>query len=146
MVTSDNKKYLFIHTPKTGGTALEEYFQSYYSDYIIGFAHDNICSDNENSIIIIRNPIDRFLSLYSYQKYGSERFNLNRQYNNYSNINTISDFISYIDSSQLPVNSFVWPVHYDEQVNWIKPTDYKSTIILIYENNLNKKYINYWNI
>jgi hypothetical protein len=32
--------FIFIHVTKSGGTALEDYFQKHYNSYITGYGHE----------------------------------------------------------------------------------------------------------
>jgi hypothetical protein len=41
-------KYRFIHITKSGGTAVEQYFEKNYSDYIEGNGHVGVCDKNNN--------------------------------------------------------------------------------------------------
>mgnify|MGYP001308426583 CR=1 FL=1 len=69
---SDNEKYTFIHPTKTGGSALEFYFKKNYSNKIYNNGHSLKCNSSANPIIIIRDPIDRIISMYKYWKNGAD--------------------------------------------------------------------------
>jgi hypothetical protein len=62
----------FIHATKTGGTALICFIVDHYSEYIRTYRHETLCGSVKNPIIIFRDPIDRFVSMFKYWKYGSE--------------------------------------------------------------------------
>ena len=136
--------YTFIHPTKTGGTACELFFAKYYSEYIKGSGHINKCNNLNNPIIIIRNPIDRFISIYKYWKNGAidTKYKRNIEFiNKYKDI-TIKEFINLLKlkSTKDLYLDFTWKQHFDPQTEWItKGTEYKNVIIIKYEKNLNNK-------
>lgn len=142
--TNTERIYTFIHPTKTGGTACETFFNEYYSEFIKGMGHDNKCMNNNNPIIIIRDPIDRFISMYKYWKYGSldiDKYKRDcdflKNYNNY----TIKDFIQLIQNEQHGdlYQNFTWNQHFEPITNWINNIDYANIIVIKYEKNLNEK-------
>lgn len=135
-------KYTFIHPTKTGGTACENYFSNYYNNYIVGIGHDHKCTNTNNPIILIRDPIDRFISMYKYWKNGAVDtiFKRNENFiNKYNEVN-IKKFIELLQNNPKELYyEFTWDVHFAPQVNWINNTDYHNIIIIKYAKNLNKK-------
>jgi len=134
--------YTFIHPTKTGGSACDKYFMTYYSKYFNGSCFHKIkCSDDNNPVIIIRDPIDRFISMYKYWKYGPIDRAFKRgaafieKYNNYS----IKDFINLLktNSTKDLYQKFTWDAHFKPQNDWIDNTQYNNIIIIKYDANLN---------
>jgi hypothetical protein len=67
-----NTVYTFIHPTKSGGTALEQYFDKYYQKNIdISGGHEVKCSNTNNPIIVVRDVKTRFYSMYKYWKNGA---------------------------------------------------------------------------
>ena len=134
--------YTFIHPTKSGGTAIENYIKKHYSEHITGIGHDNICSNHNNPIIVVRDVKSRFISMYKYWKNGSidtifkRDINWKKKYKNF----TILDFINILkfDKKKL-YNGFTWNQHFSNTSTWINNTDYKNIIIIKYDNNLNNK-------
>lgn len=136
-------KYKFIHPTKTGGTALEKYFEAHYFNYISGKGHANTCKDFNNPIIVVRCPIERFISMYNYWKNGSVDSQYNRgpkfieKYGNYS-IKNFIDLLKENKENDL-YKGFTWNVHFASMQHWIKENDYSKTIVITYDTDLNNK-------
>ena len=135
-------KYKFIHVPKTGGSSVEKFIKP-YSDQIIGFGHDNICRHNDNPIIIIRYPVDRFVSMFYYWKYGSETglFKRDRLWLKKYGSFTIKDFIVLLENRSFKnlYHDFTWDQHFLPYSEWIDESSYSKTIVILYENPLDNK-------
>ncbi len=116
----------------------------------IGFRHEKQCKDYDNPVIIIREPIDRFISMFKYWKSGSLPFkswpdteelrerngNFNKIYKKY----TIKDFIQLLKRKDNALyKEFTFPIHYESTFYWIKPEDYSKTIVIKYCEDLNCK-------
>ena len=145
----NNKKFTFVHPTKCGGTSVEKFLDKYYSKYFYTNYHLNKCEKKNNSILIVRDPVDRFKSMYKYWKSGSEIFiHKTRHINDFKNID-IKTFIKMIqNNSNNLYNSFLHNIHYKPITHWIRDK-YENIIIVKYCKDLNipfQKMINVFNI
>jgi len=130
-----NNKFTFIHPTKCGGTAVEEFFKEHYPNYFNIGRHFFKCKNNNNSIIIFRDPIDRFKSIYNYWKSGSEKYMDNINKSKY----TIKHFIFFLKTNnKILYNYYMWDIHYKPITYWLNNTYPKNIIVLNYKNNLNE--------
>jgi hypothetical protein len=140
---TSNIKYTFIHPTKCGGTAVETFFSHHYSDYIIGRGHDNACQPDNNPIIIVRCPIERFKSMFNYWKYGSHdgpyvrHTEFVEKYQSYG----IKDFIQLIKTNAFDhlYQNFTWNQHFSPTSTWFNTVDYDKIIVIRYDTDLNAK-------
>jgi hypothetical protein len=138
------KKHTFVHITKTGGTAVEKYINEHYSDYIVGRGHKLMCTNSNNPIVIIRNPFDRFISMYNYWKNGatSGDFTISEEATVNKN-KTIKEFIHIMKNETEKLNtSFTWYDHFLPQSKWIPKSTYKNVIVIVYASNLEDKIFN----
>jgi mannose/fructose/N-acetylgalactosamine-specific phosphotransferase system component IIB len=135
--------YTFVHITKTGGTSIENHFRKHYSTHIKGGGHVQKCTNQNNPIIIFRDPIDRFLSIYKYWKNGSSNSQYKREQSFISKHDktTIKQFISYLKQSNVKMlhHNFTWNQHFHPQTSWINGIDTKNMIVMIYCEDLNCK-------
>jgi hypothetical protein len=132
--------FSFIHPTKCGGTAVENFLLENYSKYFVMQTHHKLCCTNYNNpIIIIRDPIERFISLFNYWKYGSEIFIRDKFFLEKNKNITIKEFISLMKENKTNTlfYSFTWDKHFQKMNHWINNTDYKNIIILTYKNDMN---------
>ena len=128
-----NKKYLFIHATKTGGTSVERFFLNNYSVYIEGLGHQNRCADSEHPIIIFRDPYDRFSSMFGYWKFGSNRFKLSKKELDQKSEFNINDFARFIKNNNTKMLYSRWlrNLHFKPQSHWFN-CDYSKIIVIKY--------------
>jgi hypothetical protein len=136
-IRKKNTKYTFVHPTKCGGCAVEDFLNENYSHYFSTEGHYNKCKYDNDSIIIVRDPVDRFKSMYKYWKYGSERHQINEEHiENFKDVN-IKTFISMIkNNSNNLITKFTQDIHYKPITHWINTT-YNNIIILKYNKDLN---------
>ena len=153
----NTKKFTVVHPTKCGGTSINSILRKYYSKYFIvesrikNDVHKTVCRDNNNPILLVRDPVDRFKSMYKYWKYGSEKFNdNNNKHKSYIQKLSIKDYINLIKTKSSLLNrSYTWDRHYAPTTDWIKVSNYNKLIIIKYCKNLNipfQKMINAFNI
>jgi hypothetical protein len=132
--------YNFIHCTKSGGTAFNECIIRNYSNYIKGNNHSVLCENNNNPIIIFRNPIDRFISMYKYWRNGSNKWGFKQNRLELNKNITIKDYINFIKcNDKTLMTSYTNDLHYKPTSYWINNTEYKNLIIITYDNDLNIK-------
>jgi hypothetical protein len=146
---NNKNKFTFVHPTKCGGTSVEQFLEKYYSKYFFTNLHLNKCENNNNSILIVRDPVDRFKSMYKYWKNGSEIFiHKNYHINKFKNVN-IKTFIKMLqNNSNVLYNNFLKNIHYKPISYWIHDK-YKNIIIVKYCKDLNipfQKIINFLKI
>lgn len=145
-------QYTFIHPTKSGGTALEHYFHQHYSSHfvghivngrIIGKGHSNVCKNDNNPIIVVRDVKSRFHSMYKYWKNGDVDGGRRRNQawlDKYKDV-SIFHFIDMLKTNKKVLNSgFTWSQHFANTTSWIAPdTEYRNIIVVKYEADLNCK-------
>ena len=151
-INKNKNKFTFVHPTKCGGTSIAEILRNNYSKFFtVVYEHKTLCYDRNNPIILVRDPVDRFKSMYKYWKYGSEKYGNNLKIKNYNKNNiTIKDYINLIKiKSPILNSSYTWDKHYSPITDWIKVSNYKYLIIIKYCKDLNvpfQKMINTLNI
>jgi len=122
---------VFLHIPKTGGTAIRTFFQK-----CPGFTfplHSVVAKNCESNkyYAVIRHPYDRLFSSFTYYKYGSLR------YNRLKRIATNMTFLTFlqglsnksshdhresvsITTQRRKHTPWVWSVHFQDQYSWFR--------------------------
>jgi hypothetical protein len=148
---NNNNKFTFVHPTKCGGTSISKILKNNYSNFFtVANEHKTLCYDKNNPIILVRDPVDRFKSMYKYWKYGSEKYIKNLKSINYTKNVTVKDYINLIKIKSPILNTlYTWDKHYSPITDWIKVSNYKNLIIIKYCKDLNipfQKMINTLNI
>lgn len=137
----NTKHYTFIHVPKTGGTAINKILENYSDNFDLysNHFHNMVATKYNRPILCIREPTERFLSIYKYWKQHVHKF--------YPKINTsIKYFIKLLkeNSKFLLFGNppFLSEYHYFQQSQFIDPSVYSYSIVLIYDKEKMEKKIN----
>ena len=121
---SQDYKLIFIHVPKTAGMAISS------AVGLLSPKHDTqqeIIKQAQSydldiskyfQFAFIRNPWDRFLSLYFYLKFGSDRWPSDRSNNLIRSLN-FNSFCSNFEIGNLVTSPFVSERHYKAQLEFI---------------------------
>ena len=123
-----NGKITFIHIPKTGGVSITSYLESYEKYFnVLGHYEEHISSDEKKYLVVIREPLDRFKSIYQYWRQNCLKDGLCD-----SNA-SVKMFISYIKEGNVAMLhvSNIDDVHYLPQCQYIENTDYFSNMLVI---------------
>ena len=119
---------------------MEQFLEAHYSEYFVGKGHENKCSDFENPIIIIRDPFDRFLSIFYYWKYGATAGPYQREDDWRPDCESPGHFIAKLRAHEeiKLSHTFTEGFHFAEQHDWIRERDFNRTIVLKYSSNLDE--------
>ncbi len=148
---NDNQiKYVIIHPTKVAGSAFIKYVEVHYPNNFRYNGHEFKASQTMNPIVFLRDPYDRFISMYKYWKYGSLDYNEHKHSETHL-INmqkyNIKDFIIFVKNKDLIlITPFTSHTHIRPQSWWINEEDYKKCIIIYYDKNeMEKKVFNLLN-
>lgn len=112
-----NNKYSFTHITKTGGTSVGLIFDKTYGSRPIN--HSNVSEDElikYISFIILRDPLDRFISNYEYNK-KMTKLSIGSKISNRQLIKetkTFNEFVRQLSEIKNPCNG-----HFRKQVEWV---------------------------
>ena len=130
--TFETKNYNFIHIPKTAGSSISNFLKN-YSNFINVQYHDAIATKSNKPIVVIREPIDRFISMFYFFKFGHP---------NYSNA-TIKDFIELVKNQDKGISYVIDEFHIFPQSYYLQEDVYKYTIVIKYDKErMNEKFNN----
>lgn len=130
--------HTFVHVTKTGGTAVEQYFKAHHPRQVKGVGHLHRCGNSSNPIVIIRDPMERFVSMFEYWRNGATDGKYQRKAE-WVSVNTISDFVRKLRGKDRSFErnflhrDFTTNLHFCEQAYWLKPADYAKTTVLVYD-------------
>jgi hypothetical protein len=123
----------FVHVPKTGGIAVETFLKDKPMFKLFPDGHHvTVCHAREPSLIVIRDPVDRFVSQYNFWKHGSDFAACKNAVDNGFTIRDYIEFIKNGDTEKLN-RTFSGEIHYAPQTKWISPNTYRNTIVIVYD-------------
>jgi hypothetical protein len=129
--------YQFVHVPKTGGLALQSFLIKHYRwdlELKCSVEHDVICTPWRDSIIIIREPVSRFMSMYRFWKNGSDKMRPQNEHKE-----TIKEYIELIKTNNDHlIDKYTKYVHYRGQYTWIPKNTWSQTIVLRYKSDMSQ--------
>ena len=134
--------YSFIHPTKCGGTICIMYLYTYYKEHFSINDHKVLCTNTNNPVIIVRDVLSRFFSMFKYWKYGGDyTFRRSKEFIEMNKDVTIIDFITLLKekATNKLYQDFTWEDHFRRTSYWINNTDYKNIIIIKYDSDLNFK-------
>jgi hypothetical protein len=121
-------KYSFIHIPKTSGIAFRQFVNDSYSDHISIENHHVIATQYNNPIIIIREPYDRFFSMYHYWRQDIDNEKIKKT--------SIKEFINYIKTDDdILITNKTEIYHYFPQSYYLPTNAYGHTIVIVHTKN-----------
>ena len=122
-----------MHVPKTGGIAVETFLKDKPMFKLFPDAHHlTVCHARDPSLIVIRDPVDRFVSQYNFWRHGSEFAACKNAEDNGFTIGDYTEFIRGGNTEHLH-RDFSGEIHYAPQTRWISPNTYKNTHVIIYD-------------
>ena len=128
-------KYQFVKIPKTGSTAFYSCLSANYPEVFVETMYENQpphelkANSCPSPIVIVREPVERIVSIYRYWLSGSEMFN---------DVKREMSFSEFLDSINIfnIWTSYTWVEHILPQIRWIPPEAHHKTIVIKYKNDL----------
>ena len=122
----DKVKVGFVHITKTGGTNIKDknknkelYFGTYHTEDALHYHKKNL-----PCFAIIRNPIERYESMFYYNTFGS---------NKYAKSNNLKDINLFVDrhyNDQNFIKKFEKGTQFRKQISWL---NYNDCYLILYD-------------
>jgi hypothetical protein len=126
----ENKKFIFIHIPKTAGTSIKNVIQPYGISYVNGHAHTCIKDAQAKKDLskyfkfaFVRDPWDRAVSMYHYRKNNHPDNKVKKFYSQFKDFRAwVKDFYDNWDEYQSGDKADISPTGLgnDQQIKWIQ--------------------------
>ena len=125
------RKLGFIHITKTGGTDLKD--RGCGSNIMFGPQHDEDARFYKKLGIpcfaIIRDPVQRYISLYTYNKHGSNKYKKTTA----RMFEDINEFVANHYFNRDYINYFENGIQFRSQMSWLQDADKNNTYIIAYD-------------
>ena len=130
----NHKMYTYVHIPKTGGSSIIKYLKKYseHFDLKSNHFHDIIATKQNNPVLCIREPMERFYSMYKYwkQHIHDQYPEIDDSVKNFINlVNKKSNYLVLGPSNQ----PFIHKQHYMPQSTYLKSDVYRYAIVIKYD-------------
>ena len=126
--------WYLVHIPKTGGISFGQHLEKQYRpNFYYTKSHSATCSI-DNSITVIRDPVERFLSAFNFWKHGSSYCALSS-----SKTENLKEYIEYVKNEDPRLQCkhskmmHTWP-----QVHWVPRDTWSKTVVIRYRKNLSE--------
>lgn len=126
MIRFFKKKFVYLHIPKTAGSAVKEAIEKSpeKSNFIakahaVGYSKLSLYEKCQNTIITIREPVSWYLSMYNFKIHSES----DKGYSEMEN-NSLNDFISDVALAENGVEGIL---------RWNKPLAYKQHVVEMVE-------------
>lgn len=131
---NDEKKIIFIHVPRTGGTSLSNaiFGKDLGHNYLIDFYRNNTDKAKKYyKFAFVRNPYDRLVSAYSQMQKNDINPIIKKKWDNL-NIRSFEDLIQCISNknSSLQLKKII---HFRSQIEMLSADSLKMDLILRFE-------------
>lgn len=122
----------FIHITKTGGTNIKDKNKNNNIKY--GNYHNETAMTYKNNkmkcFAILRNPIERYVSLFYYNTQGSNKY---KKTNNIKM--NINNFVSQHYENKTLIDKFERGMQFKKQVEWLENADIDNTFLVMFSKN-----------
>jgi Sulfotransferase family len=131
--------YQLIHVPKTGGTALYNFLHDNFPEVFFEYMyegqrpHELKAMSVRNPIVIVRDPLERIVSVYRYWLSGSEIYK--EKDGDTKRELSFSEFLDDINIFNV-WSSYVGAEHILPQSCWMDPASYSKSIVIKYRKDL----------
>ena len=127
--------FKLIHPTKTGGTYICDTLHAHTLIAKPAGHHVPVCGQHPKPIISVREPFDRFKSMYKYWRFGGNKYGVSGRKDG-----SVDDFIKAITTCRHKLKTLhTWEVHFKPQAHWITPDDYSKTIVVRYKDDMSEQ-------
>jgi hypothetical protein len=141
-IAADTPGYFgFVHPTKNGGSTIERHLYAHYPEFIAGGGHDNtvasVIASGKTPIVPIRQPVGRFLSMYTYWRNGASSGPFKRPKDWNPVVKNASEFLVKWQNKDPKLldqmtAGFTWDIHFASQKKWFTKKEWNKAIVLIY--------------